>query len=150
MTYSNNLRKKFERIKSDIQKGELPTIKYFQSGNFRGDLKNVPRVIIGVEIQTLTGLCRALFQNPDAKRLSMHPLQMLQLKQMLIQLEAFGAYAIRLGQTSVAEEYARDREIVKRIFDAKAKSGITIGEWENDKVFKAIQKELEVLKGGMK
>ena len=72
---------------------------------------------------------------------------MLQLKQVLLELSAFAEYARNLGKDDIAEVYRRDAEIIRRILQKKIiTQGVRMGEWENDRVFQAIRKELENLK----
>ncbi len=147
VTYSISLKEKFEKIKNDIRHGELPTIQYFRSGNFRGELSKIPRVVVGAERSHLIKLCKDLFVEPDEKRLVKHPFQVLQLKQMRLQLDAFAAYARNLGKDDIAEVYERDAEIVREILQKKSVGeSVRMGEWEEDRVFQAIKKELENLK----
>ena len=147
VTYSTQLAEKFRKIKDDIKNGKPPVIKYFRSGNFRGELSKIPRVIVGAERSNLIRLCSDLFIEPDKKRLTRHPFQMLQLKQVLLELSAFAEYARNLGKDDIAEVYRRDAEIIRRILQKKIiTQGVRMGEWENDRVFQAIRKELENLK----
>ncbi len=148
VTYSNLLAQKFDKIKTDIVQGKLGVVRYFHSGNFRGELSNVPRVIVGAEYRHVIELCRDMFATKDAERLSRHPFQILQLKQIRLQLDAFAGYAARHGLKDIEAIYRRDAEIVRTILQEKSvKEGIRLGgEWESDRVFLAIQKELEKLK----
>ncbi|MDP3726197.1 MAG: hypothetical protein Q8R36_03290, partial [bacterium] len=86
VTYSNQLREKFKKIKESIERGELSTIEYFHSGGFKGKLSDIPRVVVGVERRHLIKLCRDIFIKTDEKRLARHPFQILQLKQIRLQL----------------------------------------------------------------
>jgi len=147
VTFGNAfVRKKFARIVEDIKRGKLPTIEYFRSGNFRGELSNIPRVVVGAERNNLLRLSRDLFVNPDNERLAQHPYQLLQLRQMCLQLDAFEEYARRLGKKEIAKVYKRDAEIVRKILQKKSVGeGIRMVEWENDRVFAAIKEEIEKL-----
>src|SRR5690606_16988956 len=55
VTFSNNLDKKLTRIKEEIAKGTLASIKYFDSPNshVRGQLKQVPRGVVGFDIDAM-------------------------------------------------------------------------------------------------
>ena len=147
VTYSNQLKEKFKKIKNDIANGTLGTVEYFLSENFKGKLKNIPRVVVGADQSHIVDLCKDMFVNPDSKRLARHPFQILQLKQMRLQLDAFAEYADSLGKKDIAALYRRDAEIVRLLLQGKSvEEGIRMGDWENDRVFEAIKKELENLK----
>ncbi|MBI4118123.1 MAG: hypothetical protein HY455_01095 [Parcubacteria group bacterium] len=148
VTYSGQLADKFRKIRADIENGTLPTIEYFRSGNYRGELENVPRVVVGAEQPHIIQLCKDIFLDPKPEQLSRHPFQMLQLRQMRLQLEAFADYAAKLKRGPIEQVYRRDAEIVRKILQQKSVAGgIRLGDWENDRVFAAIQRELETLKG---
>lgn len=147
VTYSNQLKEKFKKIKNDIAEGKLSSIEYFRSGNFIGSLNNVPRVIVGAERKNLIELCRDVFVKKDSQKLKRHPFQVLQLKQMRLQLDAFADYAESLGKKDVAALYRRDAEIIRKILQKKSVGeGVRMGQWENDRVFAAIKQEPENLK----
>jgi hypothetical protein len=59
---SEGLKKKFERIRSSIEEGELSRVKYFKSENFRGELRNVPRVVIGADHPTVENISNLLLR----------------------------------------------------------------------------------------
>ncbi len=147
VTYSTMFEEKFQKIKNDIKNGELPTIQYFRSGDIRDKLQKVPRVIVGAERSNLIRLCKDLFARPvDNEKLAKHPFQILQLKQIRLQLDAFAKYARVLGKVDIAEVYERDAEIIRRILQKKSViEGLRMGEWENDRVFQAIKEELKKL-----
>ena len=136
--------KRASKIRDDILKGELARIDYFRSGNFRGELTNVPRVIVGIDRGHLVDIAREVFIRSDKARLLRHPIQILQLRQMALELDTFAEYAKRIGRKDIAETLRRDEATVRKILQTKSVAeGIRIGDWQDDKVFQAIQKELQ-------
>ena len=65
--------KKFERIKEEIDRGKLATIKYFHSEkeHFRGERSNIPRVVIGIEYSRVIELA-ALWLRKENVALASH------------------------------------------------------------------------------
>ncbi len=82
------LKKKFNCIKKEIEEGKLARIKYFVSEhmNIRGELKKVPRLVIGADRETVKELGE-LWINRDNKALEKHPIQFTLLKEILLQCE---------------------------------------------------------------
>lgn len=144
VTFSGQLAGKFEKIKDAILTGKLGTVDYFHSGNFRGELKNISQVVVGIDRGHLVNLAREVFIRPDRMRLSRHPVQILQLREIVAELDAFAVYASRIGKGDIAETLRRDEAIVRKILQKKnAGEGVRIGDWQDDKVFRAIEKELK-------
>jgi len=133
--------KKFDAIRRDIEGGKLSVVEYFKSGNFRGELSLVPRVVVGAEKKHVL----QIFGESDSGKLSRHPYQLLQLREMRLQLEAFARFAKKNNQQEVAAVLERDGEIVRKLAQQKSVAGgiRLTEELKNDKVFLAIQKELE-------
>lgn len=52
VTFSPNIEDKLERIKQSIREGKLGYVKYFKSERFRGELRQVPVVVVGTDIVT--------------------------------------------------------------------------------------------------
>jgi len=131
------LEKKFHRIRSEIDNGEMGTIKYFKTadGSFTGRRDNVPKVVIGVSkkcVQELAGL----WVRRDNKALAEHPVQRAILNEIVGQLRNVVAYATARNQTKIADAYRRTLSMVERMIQSK--KPIPLGELENDPVFNAI------------
>lgn len=69
-THIPSIEEKLERIKGDIEHGHLTTIKYFisEKANLRGELKEVPRVVIGAEAGTIKELSGLWLKTLKAKQ----------------------------------------------------------------------------------
>lgn len=142
---TRTIQKKFERIKREIEEGELARIKYFrsQNGGFMGQLSNIPRVVTGIDREHLLELAGTWNQNRK-KELAVHPAQRLVLTQMNEQLRTFRDYAERIGRKDTAQAFAQSRGIILPIL--REKQSIPLAELENDKVHREILTGLEMFK----
>ncbi len=142
------LSEKFEKIKKSIDDGELSYIKYFRSGNFRGELSQVPRVVVGADRSTIKEIEELLLrfkrmqktvsdnrkqndQSEMARRLpaelvkirneiAAHPLQKIMLIEIQTQLKAFGKYAEAIGApASISQTYYKMLAIIDKILEEK-------------------------------
>lgn len=120
VTFSPRLDKNFQRIKGEIEQGQLAKIKYFRSEalNFRGELTNLPRFVIMVDNKTAQNLAKLWFQGENNK-LGEHFVQLQILSQILIQAELFSRYAQKIGKINIAKTYQKVKEIIKPIFQEK-------------------------------
>lgn len=147
-TTSEDLDKKIERIKKEIEKGDMAHIKYFLSeymrehkGFGRGEMVNIPRVVIGADRNIIKELSELWLENKN-KDLAKHPIQFQILKEIIIQCGVFKNYAAKIqdgkDRTKIVNMYNKTQEIVKEIYDEKIK---TIGDesFRHDDVFEAIK-----------
>lgn len=106
--------KKLDRIRRDIDQGELTRVKYFESsdGSFKGQLSQVPRIILGVERDTVLSLAR-LWTEGKNKELGAHPIQELLLRQARSQLVTFARYAKTRNRSGIEKSYMNAYQILK-------------------------------------
>ncbi len=118
---TRTIAKKFERIKRDIERDTLARIKYFESsdGRFKGALSQVPRVVLGVERDTILSLAR-LWTEKKNKELGAHPIQELLIKQTRSQLVAFREYARKCGSREAERAFEHALALVSEIKRMKA------------------------------
>ena len=141
---SKTLGEKFTRIKADIDKDELTQVKYFETHGYKGSLQQVPRIIVGVEADTVIELA-ALWMNNKNKDLGEHFVKDIILDEIEEQLIAFLAYAEANNKVGAAESYRNALSTVKGIWAKQQRVPHTeeISEAiKNDRVYKAIQSEL--------
>lgn len=146
VTFAGNLDEKFERIKRDIDGGQLSKIKYFKSadGSFRGELSMVPRVVVGVDSRRMEQIINRW--NDDSRNPLQEPLVHDGfLEEIRMQLSVFRKYAESLGQGAVAQAYARDLAAIEQIIKEQPLSS-TVAELSQDRVFSAIRQNLERFK----
>lgn len=95
VSFSHNLQNKFQRIKDEIDSydttkdGQLGVVKYFhqRKTGFRGELSNLPRVVIALDIGVMKDLARAKEGGKD--HMARHSI----LSEMEMQLAVFADYA---------------------------------------------------------
>lgn len=133
-----SLDKKFDKLKEKIKKADFPKIKYFQSGDFRGEKKDIPEIILGVSRELVGELAALYAQNDGAskKKLAVHPIQNLLAEQVLVQLEYFAKFAKNAGHEQFAQKVARTRALLLPTLIAKANKGSS--EYGNDPVHQSI------------
>jgi hypothetical protein len=129
--------KKLRRIKSKIDSGELTKVKYFSSDymNFRGELKNVPLIVLGTELRTVAQL-RDLMLSRDNKSLDSHPIQHLLLHEAKTETGIFSRYAEGIGRIDLAEIYKNTGRIIDEIIAEKGDFDRTI--LDQDRVFQTM------------
>jgi hypothetical protein len=139
---NDKLEEKFRSIKTEIEEGRLTEIEYYENsqGTYRGRLRDVPRVVVGVDRETLFELA-GLWVNGEDEKLKNHPVSILFLKEMLIQLEAFKKYTEQLGEDRLVERYNTEIETIRDILNQSDKQKIELGKLEDDYTWQAIQAE---------
>lgn len=138
---------KLQRIKSDLDKGKLATIKYYKSANsnFRGELSNIPRVVVGTEKDTVLRLANLWTEN-EKRQLGEHPIQRLVLEQTFAQLVAYSDYATRIGNHELGSSFEHDIALTEEAL--REKRSIRLGELEDDKVHAEIMHNLDMFRRG--
>jgi len=144
------IEKKLKRIRDSIDRNELSRVKYFQSGNFTGELNPVARVVVGIEgttVEEIADLVLRLKKSQSAttedrrsgnmsaaaektkaefkrvrEQIANHPAQRTVLSEIEEQLEIFHAYAESKKKEKAADEYARILSIIHAIIEEKSGS----------------------------
>jgi len=120
VTFDSLFGYKYRKIEEEIIRGELGQIKYFKSEkmNLRGELRNIPRVVIGVDINNIQELIKPWV---DEKKdiLNNHPIQFLILEEIRLQLQFYKQYAEELGKGKIVEIYSRSLAIIEQIISQK-------------------------------
>lgn len=124
-----HIKEKFDRIRESITLGKLSRIKYFiaPDGRSRGELRKIPRVVIGADERTMRELSELIFEfrsiqrvlkenkelSAEGKkslrerflkirdRLAHHPFQGKIIEEVVAQLGACAKYAEYAGQTKI-------------------------------------------------
>ena len=139
-TFANNLNGKFNGIKGEIVRGEMAKVKYFKSGNFKGQLSEVPHVIIGVSLGTIKELGE-MWVKGDTEGLKNHPVQYQVLEEIIIQLETFEKYAEKYDKPELAQVYRDNHTTLREIKAEKEKIQADSG-WR-DRSFYNIKDEMD-------
>ncbi|MFA6407338.1 MAG: hypothetical protein WCV80_01375 [Candidatus Paceibacterota bacterium] len=140
-TFSQDMEKKFTRIRREIDAGELAKVKYFQSEHLsiRGELSNLPRVVIGADAKTIKEL-NELWLEGKKRDLGKHSVQFQILEEIVMQLEAFRRYAEEKNKKELAIIYESTRSLVAGILSKKHHEVHDNG--DRDQIYYAIQSNL--------
>jgi len=108
-------------ITGKIHEGKLPKIKYFKSktNNIRGEISNIPTVIIKTNEKTIEDLCK-LWIKEDNQKLETHPLQFQILEDILYQLKSLKDYAQKMNQKELEIKYEAIEKIIEKIKQKKS------------------------------
>jgi hypothetical protein len=153
-------------IRSGIESGDLTQMKYFTSerlSDFHGRMGNIPSIVVGADARTINELAELWLTIEKSKRsnpgtdtatleelrehareaqqkLAHHRVQVLILKQMEIQFEAFGQYAKKKQKNEQASKFDSLLKLVRDILKQKRVSPVDERSNDNDDVFQALQK----------
>ncbi len=123
VTYSTDIgvKKKVERIGWEIKHGRMAEVKYFNSEalGFMGLLKNVPRVVIGVEKRHIDRMAQLWTEGKD-QELAEDPVQILVLEQIKMQLAVYRKVAERRNQKQLLPFYDRMATTVEGLLAQKS------------------------------
>jgi hypothetical protein len=134
-----SLKKKFDRIRKEIDADELGHMKYFRSerSGYRGELSQLPRAIVGVEHDTVAQLA-ALWVNDHKPQLAQHEVQRIIAEELNQQMKTFLAYARKKKSEKAISAYERASRITGMMVEEKKKIAFN----EFDRVFQSIRSEL--------
>lgn len=139
-TFSTDIKRKFDRIKEEIEKGSLAEAKYFSSSFIKGRHIQIPRIVVGADVKTIKELGELWLEKESKaegrkrevkKELENHPVQFQLLKQMLLQAETFEEYAQTVNQPQVADIYARLKKMIQKIYVGKNPKQNDKGDYDN-------------------
>jgi hypothetical protein len=115
--------KKFSKLKELVISGTLACVNYFQTEDFKGEMRNIPEVIVGCS-KELVGELAVLYVTRDAKskkELALHQVQNMLAHQVMRQLQVFARLAERNQQSLAAKKYRLLLELLKPTLSEKAK-----------------------------
>jgi len=106
VTFNHNVQKKINAIQRSILNGDLGRIKYFKSevSNIRGEVSEVPRIILGADVDTVRELTNEWADNNN-DRLAEHPVQFQFFDEAISQCNYFIEFAERNNQPRIANAY---------------------------------------------
>jgi len=135
------VQKKIQDVLDNIKKGKLAELKYFETKNYKGVLKNIPRVIIGVDRRHVLELATLWSNIEEREKLEKHPAQRIFLREAIRQLDFFAEFASKEGQKELVPIFEQNAKILRDISSEKSMAGITTDEYADDRVFNSILKE---------
>ncbi len=112
VTFSPDIEDKFRRIENSILSGELGYIRYFKSGRFRGELKHVPMVVVGADMETVRQLSELWLAKKNAQ-LGRHPIREVFVEEIINQLEVFAEFAHATDKPEAEAVYTQALETVR-------------------------------------
>lgn len=156
-------------IKGKIEAGELTKMKYFMSErlpDFRGQMVNIPSIIIGVDPRTINELAELWLTIDKSKNaghdidqitrdelrekareaqheLAHHRTRVLILREIKLQLEAFINLANRKGHPEIIPSFEKLLVFIREALNKKSISRADEIANDSDDVFRAIKKNLE-------
>lgn len=150
MTYSTDIKEKFDYIKKEIENGILAEVKYFSSSFIKGIHTQIPRLIIGADVKTINELGE-LWLDKNSKiegrkkevkeALENHSIQFQFLNQMILEAEFFEKYAQKANKPEIAEIYARLKNLILSVYNDKVSKQKDEGVY--DKMFDVIKDNLK-------
>ncbi|MBI2039371.1 MAG: hypothetical protein HYT22_03805 [Candidatus Niyogibacteria bacterium] len=153
---------KIQRIKEDIDGGRTTEVKYFYSEYEKKQkpLKDLAKVVVTCDTSTLleaAHLWKTKGRSPQAQRaLANHPIQLIILREIQSQLEAYRAYAEKTGKVNFETMYAGDLAMIDAILGEKEgradtllneKEGRILGNPTSDDAYRALARNLSVVFG---
>ncbi len=143
---SISMQKKFDRIKSEIDEDKLADVKYFKAHGYRGSLEQVPRIVIGVDIDKVVALA-GYWERKDKRALSNHIVKDIIMKEIVQQLQTFLSYAqSKKNSQNAVTSYTRAINTIRKINTDQngfSSDKLKIKSISEDKVYQGIMKNLE-------
>ena len=107
ITYAgySSIVKKMENIAKRLQQGKLGKVDFFKSndGKFKGQLSEIPLVVIGADGNTMRGLVN-MFAEQEDQKIEEHPVQYQIVEQVIMQCDLF----IKIGK-QIEDQETQDR-----------------------------------------
>jgi hypothetical protein len=156
------LNRKFEKISETIRRGSLSRVKYFRSGNMRGELTLVPRVVIGADKKSMDEVAKLLLEfkttqkggaqrggkeserfREARKKLAENDMQykvLVEMKEQLIAFREFAGKAAKENKRETIDAYDRVLKLIEGVLAGKPEAELreTRSRLEQDGVFNMI------------
>lgn len=119
--------KKMSKIANNIVKGKLGHVDFFKSadGRYKGQLGEVPLVVIGADANTMKGMVNH-FANSEDNALVLHPFQFQMIEQVILQCDFYIEVAGRCtdvgASMKIIEAYTRLKSEFESLLKVKAKT----------------------------
>lgn len=119
----NTILKKVNRILGRLKKGNLGKVDFFKSndGRFKGELREIPLVVIGADGNSMRGLVN-LFAEKEDQKIEDHPVQFQIIEQVLMQCNFFIKIAETIEDEFVSNRITKAYENLKKDFELIKKS----------------------------
>lgn len=123
----NTILKKINRISDRLKKGDLGKVDFFKSndGRFKGQLGQIPLVVIGADGNTMKVLVN-LFAEKEDQKIEDHPVQFQIIEQVIIQCEFFIELAKGIEDLDISNKIIKAYENLKKDFELIRKAKQTL------------------------
>jgi hypothetical protein len=170
---ARDIKEKLDNVRKDISNGKLSDAKYFKSPNFRGELRNIVRVVVGADQFTIDNISdlivrkmrlnKTIEENKKSENssestkqltkergrvstaLGEHPLQWIVLFEILQELEAYQRYAEKMQKPNIVKECGKILGIINQVIADKKDVGLSPNEeaLSSDRVYQLIREEIK-------
>ena len=147
----NTISKKIKRISDRLKRGNLGKIDFFKSndGRFKGQLSEIPLVVIGADGNTMKDLVN-LFAEKEDQKIEDHPVQFQIIEQVIMQCDFFIELAKQIEDKNSSDRIISAYERLRKDFELikKTKQMLHVSEGVNfrDVFYKNLADILESLK----
>ncbi len=120
ITFSTDTTTKFDRLRGQIDRGELAKVKYFHSEHMsmHGQLSNLPEVVVGADRKMVLELAE-MWAEKRFQELAEHRMQIMMLLQIQEQLITFAQYAESIQRADIADVFRSRLKIIEGILNDK-------------------------------
>lgn len=147
VTFSSDFEEKIKYIKGGIDNGQMAKVEYFfpKWGDVKGEMANIPQVVIGADAQHLTELALLWSKAEERKQeIEVHPMQRLILEEIMYQLPVYEKYARKFGKDEIADKIAVTINKFKKLYDIAIDKVAGYQDFiEDDKVFAHLKDYLQ-------
>ena len=120
ITYAgrNVIARKINKIVDRIRQGKLGKVDFFKSndGTFKGQLGEIPLVVIGADGNTMKGFVN-LFAEKEDEKIEDHPVQFQIIDQVLMQCDFFIRIAEQIQNPVIRDKIIKAYETLKKDFE---------------------------------
>ncbi len=140
-----SIQKKFDRILDEIEKDTLAQVKYFRAHGYEGSLKQLPRVVVGVDIDKVIAIA-GYWERQENKTLGSHVAKDIIANEIEKQLRTFLLYAQSIGKQNAARSYTQAFNTVRRMHSTRngfSDDKSRMEQVHNDHVYSVIMDQLK-------
>lgn len=149
VTFSSYPSKKIKRIKDEIRTGKMPNLKYYEDDVSRGEIKQVPRILLAVSADNTRRAAETWVT--DKNGLVDSPMKAQLVMQITGQLELYRDFALQLGdaRADIAAVYDRQLRIFTDLVSGLDLESLQTTEeaqehfFDEDRAHRGLLKELE-------
>lgn len=123
VTYTRDVLSKINSVVGRLRDGTLSKVKYYQSvlSDIRGEIRNIPHFVIGVDGSTLDELTN-LFADLKDRQLELHLAQFQIIELIILQSDAFADLGRIYKNEQITKAYERIGRIFREIYGERGKT----------------------------